>query len=300
MSSPAAQTTVWRYLLLAVGIAGLSSAGIFYSLAHAPVVTVVAYRTLFGVLFIVPVALIARRVGAPQTRAPISRAELWMMLAAGFLFSLDLTIWALSLRFTTVASAALFVSTDPIWVALLAWLFLRERLTPAMLAGIAIAIIGIAIVAGQDVRLSGRALLGDGIALLAALAESGYLLCGRHVRQRIDAPRYALIVYVTCAVFVTAYALVSGAGLAISHHDLALAIGVALCATAIGHTLVSWSLGHMPAVVVGVSFLAQPLMAAVFALIFLGQHIPVATALGGAVALAGIGVVAYASERLLV
>jgi drug/metabolite transporter (DMT)-like permease len=54
----------------------------------------------------------------------------------------------------------------------------------------------------------------------------------------------------------------------------------------------------MPAAVVAVSFLAQPLMAATFALILLHQVIPLTTALGGIIALAGIGVVAYANERL--
>jgi len=286
-----------RYALLTLGIAGLSMAGIFYSLAHAPVVTMVAYRMVFAALLMLPVAFVARGSGAAQTRVPFTRTDLWTTAGAGALFAFDLVIWAMSLKFTSVASAALFVSTHPIFVALLAWLIFRERPTPLILAGIAIGIIGIAIVARHDVLLSGRALIGDGLALLAALAETGYLLCGRSVRRRIDAPRYALGVYASCAAFVCVAALGTGAGFAISAHDLGLAIGLAVVATVLGHTLVSQSLGYMPAAVVAVSFLAQPLMAAVFALMFLGQVIPLTTALGGLVALAGIGVVAYANER---
>ncbi|HZV78469.1 MAG TPA: DMT family transporter [Candidatus Binatus sp.] len=287
-----------RYALLALGIAGLSMAGIFYSLAHAPVVTVVAYRMVFAAVLMLPVALVARGRGAPQTRAAFTRADLWTTAGAGALFALDLIVWAISLKFTTVASAALFVSTHPIFVALLAWAIFRERPTPLMLLGIAVGIVGITIVAYQDLALSGRALFGDGLALLAAFAETGYLLCGRSVRRRIDAPRYAFGVYTTCAAFVCVVVLVSGSGFAISSHDLLLALGLAVVATALGHTLVSQSLGYMPAAVVAVSFLAQPLMAAFFAYAFLGQMIPLTTALGGLIALAGIGVVAYANERL--
>jgi len=76
-----------------------------------------------------------------------------------------------------------------------------------------------------------------------------------------------------------------------------MALGVALSATVIGHTLVSFSLGHMPAPVVAVSFLAQPLLAAFFAYAILHQSIPWTTAAGGLIALAGIGIVAYANER---
>jgi len=286
-----------RYALLALGIAGLSTAGIFYKLASAPVVAMVAYRMVIAALLMLPVALIMRGSGAAQTAVAFSRTDRWVTAGAGLLFALDLMIWATSLKFTTVASAALFVSTHPIFVALLAWLLFRERPTPLIAAGIAIGIAGIAIVGWQDVRLSGRALIGDGLAMLAALAETGYLLVGRHVRQRIDAPRYALLVYASCALFVCGTAIGSGTRLALSPHDLALAVGLAVVATVLGHTLVSQSLGYMPAAVVAVSFLAQPLMAALFALIFLGQQVPVATALGGLIALAGIGVVAYGNER---
>src|ERR1700680_3928611 len=286
-----------RYALLAIGIAGLSMAGIFYSLAHAPVLTMVAYRMLLAALFMFPVALIARGGGIAQTRSLLSRADVWATAGAGFLFALDLAIWATSLKFTSVASAALFVSTHPIFVALLAWALFRERPTALMLAGIAIGVVGITIVGWHDVQLSGRALLGDGLALVAALAETGYLLVGRHVRQRIDAPRYALGVYASCAAFVCVAVFMSSAGFAVSRHDLLLCVGLALVATVLGDRVVSPSLGYMPAAVVAVSFLAQPLMAAVFALFFLAQHIPVTTALGGVIALAGIGVVAYGNER---
>ncbi len=61
-------------------------AGIFYSLASAPVVTVVAYRMLLAALFMLPVALVARGGGASQTRAVFSRADLWATAGAGLLF----------------------------------------------------------------------------------------------------------------------------------------------------------------------------------------------------------------------
>ena len=286
-----------RYAFLALGIAGLSMAGIFYSLAHAPVVTMVAYRMVFAALLMMPVALVARGSGAAQTRAPFTRADVWTTAGAGALFAFDLIIWAHEpqVHLGRQRGAVREHASDLRRVARLA--DLPRAAHAADLGRYRHRRLGIAIVARHDVQLSGRALIGDGLALLAALAETGYLLCGRSVRQRIDAPRYALGVYASCAAFVCVAAFGTGAGFAISGHDLMLAIGLAVVATVLGHTLVSQSLGYMPAAVVAVSFLAQPLLAAVFALIFLGQVIPLTTALGGLVALAGIGVVAYANER---
>lgn len=285
-----------RYALLIVGIAGLSMAGIFYKMTHAPVLTIVAYRMLLAAVLMVPVALVAR-IGTAKARARFSRSDAIVTLAAGVLFAVDLALWAMSLSFTSVASAALFVSTQPIFVAVLAGLIFHERPAPMVLGGIAIGIAGMIVVARQDLQLSGTALLGDGLAMLAALAETGYLLCGRQVRKRIDAPRYALGVYAACALVIAATAFVQHDIVAVSAHDLLMCAGLAIVATVLGHTLVSLSLGYMPAAVVAVAFLAQPLLAAVFALIFLAQFVPSATVLGGCIALAGIGLVAYSNER---
>lgn len=286
-----------RYSLLVVGIAGLSMAGVFYSLASAPVVSIVAYRMLLAVAFMLPLAALSRAGATSQGRARFSRSDIVAAVAAGALFAVDLTVWAASLKFTTVANAALFVSTQPIFVAMLASLLLGERPTRLMYAGIAVGIAGVAVVGIQDLHLSGRALAGDLLALLAAFAETGYLLVGRHVRQRIDAPRYALVVYATGAACVWMLLAAGRVSPALSVRDFAMSLALAVVATVLGHTLVSQSLGYMPAAVVAVSFLAQPILAALFAFAFLGQAIAFATVLGGLVALGGIGLVAYANEK---
>jgi len=284
-----------RYGLLFFGIAGLSMAGVFYKAASAPPVAMVAWRMLIGTAILAPITLAFTRSAA--TRVPFGAADVRWSIAAGALFCVDLILWAISLRYTSVASAALFVSTQPIFVAAIAAAYFGERPTLGSMCGIALGIAGIVIVGAVDLRLSGSALIGDALAVAAALAETAYLLIGRRVRQRIDAPRYALVVYATCAAGCWALLLVSGIPSGMSGHDMLLALGVALSATVIGHTLVSLSLGYMPAAVVAVSFLAQPMLAALFALAILHQSIPLTTVVGGLIALAGIGIVAYANER---
>jgi drug/metabolite transporter (DMT)-like permease len=249
---------------------------------------------LIGAAVIVPIAVIRHR---PAASVPISPGDVRWAAAAGAFFCADLVIWAISLRYTSVASAALFVSTQPLFVVALAAPLFRERPSSAALAGVALGIIGIAIVGAVDLRLSGRALIGDALAMLAALAETFYLLIGRHVRQRVDALRYVSVVYATCAVLCWAALAAWRVPALMSGHDMMMALAVALSATVLGHTLVSFSLGHMPAALVAVSFLAQPTLAALFALAILGQRIPATTAIGGAIALVGIGIVAYANER---
>ncbi|HLW38314.1 MAG TPA: DMT family transporter [Candidatus Eremiobacteraceae bacterium] len=286
-----------RYALLALGIAGLAMAGVFYKLATAPVLTIVSYRMLMATALMLPLLWLSRRGSGAQRRATFGRSDFLATALSGALFSLDVCLWALSLQFTSVSSAALLVSMDPIFVATFGALFLRERPTGLMIAGMAVAACGAVIITTGDVRISGRALIGDALALSAAFAETGYLLLGRHVRQRVDTLRYATVVYAACALCVWVAAVILRVPSAITAHDLLVCLGLALVATVLGHTLVSRSLGHMPAVVVAVAFLSQPIMTATFAWLLLRQPIPVIRALGGSVALLGIGIVAYANER---
>ena len=283
-----------RYGLLFVGIAGLSLAGVFYKAASAPPLAMVAWRMLFGAAALAPVALATSTL---RRRARIVPGDALWSIVAGACFCLDLVLWAVSLRYTSIASAALFVSTQPIFVAAFAATALGERPSRATLLGIALGIAGIVAVGAVDVRLAGGALAGDALAVAAALAETAYLLIGRRVRQRVDAPRYALVVYATCAACCWLALAALRVPAAMSGHDVLMAFGLAMSATVVGHTLVSFSLGHMPAAVVAVSFLAQPLLAAFFGFAILAQTVPWTTIAGGLIALAGIGIVAYANER---
>jgi drug/metabolite transporter (DMT)-like permease len=287
-----------RYSLLFLGVVGLSCAGIFYSLAHAPAMTIVAYRSLFAVLLILPLLAFSRSGARAAKQTPIRGRDLALSIVAGALFALDLTLWAVGLHFTSVSSAMLFVSTDPIWIALFGAMFFAEKPKPLAVAGIMVAVAGTVVVAGMDVRLSGSALAGDALALAAALAETWYLLIGRRVRASVDTTRYATIVYLSCAACTWLMLAATRYSPAISLHDVWLAVALALIVTIMGHTLIQRSLGYMPAAVVAVCILSQPLIAAVLAFIILHQSVPLTTAIGGLIALAGIGLVAYANERV--
>jgi drug/metabolite transporter (DMT)-like permease len=283
-----------RYGLLFVGIAGLSLAGVFYRAAAAPPMAMVAWRMLIGAAVLAPVAI---ATSAAKRRAAIAPDDMLWSIIAGAFFCVDLVLWAVSLRYTSIASAALFVSTQPIFVAAFAATALGERPSRATLCGVALGIAGIVAVGAVDIRIAGHALLGDVLAVAAALAETAYLLIGRRIRRRVDAPRYALVVYATCAACCWLALAALRVPSSMSGHDMMMAFGLALSATVVGHTLVSFSLGHMPAAVVAVSFLAQPLLAAFFAFAILAQSVPWTTVAGGLIALAGIGIVAYANER---
>jgi len=77
------------------------------------------------------------------------------------------------------------VTSNPIFVAVLSYAIWRERLTKLMVVGMALALGGAALINYGDFALSGTALLGDALALVAAVMMGIYLVTARHLRSKL-------------------------------------------------------------------------------------------------------------------
>ncbi len=138
----------------------------------------------------------------------------WLLLAAaGVCLGLHFATWISSLSYTSVASSVVLVTTSPFFVGLGAHFLLRERVPVVMFVGVALAVVGGALIGWGDVAVSGRALWGDVLALAGALAASAYYLIGRSLRQHMSLLAYVTPVYwvaalVACAMVLCANTLV--------------------------------------------------------------------------------------------
>lgn len=277
------------YLGLGMATLAVSFAAIFISKATAPPLVTATYRMIFTSVLLAPFWLARRRALAALTARDYA-----LMACAGALLALHFATWTVSLFYTSVASSVLFVSVHPVLVAALAWLFLRERPRGKVLLGIGLTMLGSVVIAGGDVHLGDRALIGDGLALAGAIVFAFYLLIGRRVRQCLDSVAYSGPVYLICALALGAIALAGRQPFGpLTWHNLVLFLALALVCTLGGHFVYNWTLRYLAAAVVSVSFLGEPVLSALLAWPLLGQPIRPLTALGGLVILAGI----YLSTR---
>jgi len=269
---------------LVVATVGVSFAAIFISAATTPPLVTATWRMALTVVLLGPLLWPRRRA-----LAGLGRGDYGLIGAAGALLALHFATWTVSLFYTSVASSVLFVSVHPVLVAALAWALWGEQPRRAVVLGIALALLGSLIIAGGDVRLGGRALAGDGLALAGAAVFAVYLLIGRRVRQRLDPITYSAPVYLVCALALGLLALLGGQAFdPLSWHNLALFGALALVCTVGGHLVYNWTLGHLDAAVVSVSFLGEPVIAALLAWPLLGQPLQPLTMLGGVVIVAGL------------
>ena len=182
-------------------------------------------------------------------------------------------------------------------------LFLKERLSPSAFLGLALALLGGTLIAlsggcGWDHGLScanlgqvlsGHGIRGDFLALAGAWAVTGYLIIGRRLRARIDLIPYIFLVY-------------SAAGLSLLVALWALRVPLtgfrpltylwlillALLPQLIGHSTYNWALRFLPAAIVAVTTLGEPIGSSVLAYLLLHEQPTIMVLVGGALVLTGI------------
>jgi len=111
-----------------------------------------------------------------------------------------------------------------------------------------------------------RALFGDALALLGAVTAAGYYLIGRRVRKTLSLWPYVGLVYGVAFAGCVVLAVVTGGSLLPQPpRELAIFAGLALGPMLLGHTGMNWALGHLPAYVVNLTVLGEPVSAALLA-----------------------------------
>ena len=277
-------------LLLPIGILAISTASLFIKLCDAPALTIAAYRV--GVASLVLIPFVAHR----GTWRKWEWNHLRGCILSGFFLSLHFAFWIASLKYTSVASSVVLVTTHPILVGVGARLFLQERLSFNLILGIVLSVLGGGLIGYGDMALSKQALYGDGLALLGAVAASGYLMMGRVIRRDQDLLSYVFPVYSTAGlVLVILSLLFRKPFFGYSSTTYLLFFLLALIPQLIGHTTFNWALKYFPASMVAIAILGEPVGSTALAYFFLNEPLTPLKALGGI--LIFIGVVAALTWR---
>jgi drug/metabolite transporter (DMT)-like permease len=280
--------------VLALALIGVSLSGPLVRLSHAHPLAIAAWRLGFT---LAAVLLALALTGQWREWRRLHRRELAVAVAAGVTLALHFWSWNTSVALTSVAASVELVNTQPVVVAALSAVWLREPPSRRQWLGIGIAMLGALVVAWPDLRESGatgghpRALLGDLLALVGALMAAIYFVAGRRLRRALGLWSYVGLVYGTCFVVLLLLAALADAHLAPQPaRELGIYAALALGPMLLGHTGLTTALARSPAYVVNLTLLGEPVGATVIAALRPGiREVPgVATFAGGAIVLAGI------------
>ena len=286
--------------VLAAALAGISFAGPLVRLSQADPLAIAAWRLGFS-LIIVAFALLL--TGQWREWGNLTRRDAMLAFAAGVALAFHFWAWNTSIHLTTIAASVTLVSLQPPIVIGISAIFLREVPGRRQVAGIALAVFGAMVIAMPAWRTSGAgapsgALLGNLLAVSAAATAAIYYTIGRHLRGKFGIWSYVSLCYGACAVTLLALAWLTGVRLAPQPgRELAIFAGLAIGPMLLGHTGLNWALKYMPAYVVNLIVLGEPLGATLLGAVIPGiRQIPsLTTILGGAVVLAGVLLAASAT-----
>jgi drug/metabolite transporter (DMT)-like permease len=271
------------YIFLPIGIIAISTASIFIKLCDAPVLIIATYRMMLASLMLMPFACYKK------TWRGWEKDKIGWLLLSGLFLSLHFAFWIASLKYTSVASSVVLVTTHPIFVGIGGWLFLKERVGLNLIFGIALSVLGSGLVSYGDMSLSKNALMGDGFALLGAIAASGYLLVGKKMRKDQDLLSYIFPVYSTAGLILILFALIfQKPFFGYSSSTYFYLFLLALVPQLVGHTTFNWALRYLPASLVAITILGEPIGSTLLAYFILGEGLTIWKVIGGMSIFAGI------------
>jgi drug/metabolite transporter (DMT)-like permease len=286
-------------LLTAILAVSTSSIFIRFAQADAPSLVIAALRLSCAALLLAPVAWTRHRAELTQ----LTRKELLLGIVSGIFLAAHFGTWISSLEYTTVASSVVFVSTGPLWVAILSPVLLNERLRGAAVAGLVVAILGGAIIGLSDVCawssgfqcpqlgqiMEGGAMWGNFLALIGAWTVSGYLIIGRKLRAKMSLIPYIFLVYGMCAIALLVTMFLAGQSpLGYPAQTYGWIFLLAAFPQLIGHSTYNWVLRYIPATLVAVVTLVEPIVSAILAYFILRESPSAGVLLGGLLILIGI------------
>jgi drug/metabolite transporter (DMT)-like permease len=243
----------------------------------------------FGIAAVAMAGWLRRQPGEP----PLSPRDRRLLVAESFFGNFLFSVCMLyGVSMSSALAAGVIMAALPGVVAVLSWWWLRERIGRRVMAGIACAVAGIALVSlSRHAEGGAGTLLGNLLLLGAVFCEATYVVIGKQLTGQVSARRISALINLWGLAFVTPLGLWQAWRFDFTAVSAGTWLG--LGAYAIAASMVTvwlWMTGlkRVPASQAGVFTVLLPVSAAGVGVVFLGERFDTSQALAFALALAGV------------
>lgn len=248
----------------------MSFSSILIKASSAPALIISTYRLMLTVILIAPSA-IGRSMGEFKR---LDRKSFLLCTLSGVFLAMHFATWITSIKFTSIASSAVLVNTHPVFIVVLSYLLLNERVSRKGFISIGITIVGGIIISFGDRGLGSNVLFGDTLAIMGAVFVSFYMIIGRSIRQKLSVTAYTFIVYLSCTITLLILDMATKTPLfPYRLSDWAIFLALAIFCTILGHSIFNWSLQYVKPTFLSVAILGEPVFATLWA-IFIFSEFP--------------------------
>jgi len=273
------------YIPIIIGVISVSLSAIFVKLSSADAGVIAFYRMLFSILIMLPWFL---KKYSNEIKVLSKRDWLFSSIAGVFL-SFHFILWFESLNYTSVASSTVLVTMQPLFAFIGTYLFFKEKITLQTFIAGGIAILGSVLISWGDFQISGTALYGDILALIACALITGYLLFGQDVRKRLSLVTYTMVVYTVSTITLFFYIIIKGESFGpYPATDWMWFVLLAIIPNLLGHNLFNWALKWTSTNVISIAILFEPVGAALLAIWIFNEYLTASQIVGGLVVILGI------------
>lgn len=256
------------WLLLFLGVFAGSTAVIFIKTSDEHPLLLASYRLLVAAVVLSPFFF---RQLKQRSQAYTWKEFSWTILP-GLVLAAHFISWVIGARMTTAANASLVVNLSPVAMPFFLWLFYREVVNRAEVAGTLLSMAGLGVLVGSNFSLDQTSFWGEVIIFGSMLAFAAYLALGRKNGARLPLWLYLVPLYTIAGVISLIVALFFVNPIkAYTLPNLIAILGLGIIPTVIGHTLLNFSMKHFRGQVVGVANLGQIVFAGIMGVIILGE-----------------------------
>jgi len=279
------------FLIAAMALVG-SNVGLGKSIiAEVPVLLFALLRFLIAIVCLSPWY-------RPARMRQVSRGEWLNLFLMAFFGTFMFTLLMLGgVRLTSAMAAGVITSTIPATVAILSWLWLRERLSRRTVMSVLLAVAGIAVLnisrsgGDQGDAANGGALIGNLMILGAVVCESIYVILSRRLSQTLAAIEICAYTHLIGGALMLPLGLVPLLTFdfgSVGGTTWTMLFWYALSASVFSFWLWMKGIRHVPAQLAGVFTSVLPVAAAVYGIVVLGERPGWAHGVALACVLAGI------------
>jgi len=274
-AAAAAQYRRGAFLVAGAALAW-SSAGLITRLTATDAWTTLFWRSLFSMAFLVVYIAWRDRGGALTAFRGLGLAGLGIAAS----FGISMLCFIIGLKETSVANVLIFQAAAPLVAAILAWLWLREPVTPSGALAILATIVGIAVMVSDSVA-KGR-VWGDLVSAVMGTSFAVMIVLAR--RHRAVSMTSAMCL----ATALTALIALPFADLVVTPSDLALLAVFGVGQMGLGLVLFTAGVRLIPAADAGLITVLELILAPVWVWLAFGEDPGTRAMIGGAIVLAAV------------
>lgn len=279
-------------LFAGVFFTGIS--GIFVKFSDAPGTVTTFYRMFVGVLVLTPVFFIQLY----NKKFIVTQKGIAIALFAGLLFGLDMALWASGIVMSNATLPTIMGNLAPLWVGLIALIFLKEQLNWKFWLGLTFATLGVFIMVHQNLTNANNILIGILLGGAAGIFYAIFYIIAQKGRKTIDTIPFLYFSTLGSALFLIIVNVLLNTpltGYSTNNHILFMTYGLGV--QAIGWMFINYAQGHFKATFVSTILLGQPLVTATIAVLLLNEILTGWHYLGASVVILGIYIVQASREK---